>query len=310
MIVNNRLVLCAAAALCMVATAGVVWAAYALWRAKRTMRRLEAMLELAAEGGFEQQEFSERQLSRLEARMTRFLRAGALSNQRLENERVRLKELIGDISHQTKTPLANVLLYTQLLQEQPLPSAALPLAAQVGAQAEKLQFLIEALVKMSRLETGVVQIKPGCHQVEALLERTMAAYRQAASEKGIDLTVHCAPQAAWFDLKWTAEALGNLVDNAVKYTPPGGKVSVACTASPMFCRITVQDNGPGIPEAEQAAVFTRFYRSAAVHTQPGVGVGLYLARQIAGLQGGYIKLESKSGRGCAFSLYLPLESQM
>ena len=115
---------------------------------------------------------------------------------------------------------------------------------------------------------------------------------------------------AYFDCKWTQEAVGNLVDNAIKYTPAGGHVSVACEQYAMFCRITVQDDGPGIPEAEQAAVFRRFYRGSAAAKSPGVGVGLALARQIAALQGGYIKLVSEPGKGSEFSLYLPLETQM
>ena len=86
---------------------------------------------------------------------------------------------------------------------------------------------------------------------------------------------------ARFDPKWTAEALYNLVDNAVKYTPAGGRVTLRAVGYELFCRIDVTDTGPGIPEDEQARIFRRFYRSPAASGQEGVGIGLYLARQIA-----------------------------
>lgn len=286
------------------------WAAVYGMHARRTMRRLEKMLEECMNGSFSERSYNESRFSRLEAKLARFLQAGALSQKRLESDRARLKELIGDISHQTKTPLATILLYTQLLREQELPAAAQPMLQQLSAQGQRLEFLIDALVKMSRLETGAVQVLPGAHGVGELMEQAAAPCRAAAAEKQLSFAVEPAAVTAWFDPKWTAEALGNLIDNAIKYTPAGGSVAVRCTATPMFCRISVQDSGPGIPEAEQGAVFGRFWRGEAVQGQPGVGVGLYLAREIAALQNGYIKLESKPGRGSTFSLYLPLERQV
>ena len=113
--------------------------------------------------------------------------------------------------------------------------------------------------------------------------------------------------AARFDSKWTAEALYNVLDNALKYTPPGGTVTLSVTAYHMFCCIQVSDTGPGIPEEEQAQIFSRFYRGAAVREQEGLGLGLYLTRRILTSEGGYIRVSSQPGKGSTFSLYLPLE---
>lgn len=137
----------------IVVAAGICVAVYG-WYTRRTMRRLEQMLEQAIAGNFEQGNYSEARLSRLEEKLSRFLRSSQLSRKSIEEDRGRIKSLIGDISHQTKTPLANILLYGQLLDEQPLPAAARPMLAQINAEAEKLRFLIEALVKLSRLESG------------------------------------------------------------------------------------------------------------------------------------------------------------
>ena len=108
-----------------------------------------------------------------------------------------------------------------------------------------------------------------------------------------------------FDRKWTAEALGNLVDNAVKYTPPGGRIRVSAKAYEMFVCIEVADDGMGIKEEETAKIFQRFYRSRQAAEEKGVGIGLYLTREIIREQGGYVKVASSPGAGSVFSVFLP-----
>ena len=110
---------------------------------------------------------------------------------------------------------------------------------------------------------------------------------------------------ACFDVKWTTEAIENIVDNAIKYTPEGGDITLAVTSYELFLRIDIADTGIGIAESEYADIFKRFYRSQAVNTIEGVGIGLYLARQIITGQGGYIKVTSTLGQGTTFSVFLP-----
>lgn len=169
----------AAGAIVLLALAAAVWAAVYGLHARRTMKKLERMLEECMSGGFSEHSYSEQQLSRLEARLARFLQAGVLSQKHLESDRARLKELIGDISHQTKTPLAGILLYTQLLQEQELPQAARAMTRQIDAQGQRLQFLIDALVKMSRLETGGCAgraLRGGCGGTDGAGRRPVSRY--------------------------------------------------------------------------------------------------------------------------------------
>ena len=99
--------------------------------------------------------------------------------------------------------------------------------------------------------------------------------------------------------------MGNIIHNAIKYTSSGGSVTVSCQSYELFCRINVTDTGIGIPEEEQARIFQRFYRGSQVRQEDGVGVGLYLSRQIITAQGGYIKVQSTSGKGSIFSVFLP-----
>ena len=283
-------------------------AAFGVWQwaaRRRTLRRLNAMLDRAIAGGFSEERFDETELSALEGRLARFLRGSAAARRTVETEQAAVKTLIADISHQTRTPIANLLLYASLLSESELDPRQREQVNALSAQAEKLSFLIKALVKASRLEAGIVAPAPAVNPVGPLLENAMEQEGPAALAKQITLTAEPFDGSAAFDPRWTGEALGNVVNNAVKYTPPGGRVSVSAQLLDSFCRIDVADTGPGVPEGEQAAVFNRFYRGGATRAAEGLGLGLYLAREILAKQGGYIRLSSRPGEGCVFSLYLP-----
>lgn len=267
---------------------------------------LGKMLDDAIRGEFRESLYDESRLSALETRMAHYLSASAVSAKNLAEEKDAIKTLIGDISHQTKTPIANLLLYAQLLEEQDLPPESREYASALEHQAEKLRFLIDALVKTSRLESGVLAMTPkrSWHPTAVgMPPRPRPA--PGAEAKAITLTVEPTDLTARFDPKWTAEALYNLVDNAVKYTPAGGAVTLRAVGYELFCRVDVTDTGPGIPESEQARIFQRFYRSPSASEAEGVGIGLYLARQIAAGQGGYLKVSSRPGEGSTFSLFLP-----
>ena len=283
-------------------------AAFGVWQwaaRRRTLRRLNAMLDRAIAGGFSEERFDETELSALEGRLARFLRGSAAARRTVETEQAAVKTLIADISHQTRTPIANLLLYASLLSESELDPRQREQVNALSAQAEKLSFLIKALVKASRLEAGIVAPAPAVNPVGPLLENAVKQEGPAALAKQITLTAEPFDGSAAFDPRWTGEALGNVVNNAVKYTPPGGRVSVSAQLLDSFCRIDVADTGPGVPESEQAAVFNRFYRGGATRAAEGLGLGLYLAREILARQGGYIRLSSRPGEGCVFSLYLP-----
>lgn len=278
------------------------------WRTRRTIKRLDDMLTAAINGTFSEETFDESRLSSLESRLGRYLAASALSERNVREQKDQISALISDISHQTKTPVANLKLYAQLLSEQPLTPQGKDCAAAISAQAEKLQTLIEALVKTSRLETGILVLHPQPGEISPVVERAAAQYAPKAAEKGVALTLDQTEGAAVFDPKWTEEAVCNLLDNALKYTPSGGSVTVEVKNYELFSAIRVCDTGPGIAEAEQAKIFGRFYRASGAWQTEGVGIGLYLTRQIAEKQGGYVKVDSMPGMGSTFSLYIPRES--
>ncbi len=292
----------------LLAAAAIAAILAALWnvlRARRNMDRLESMLDEAIQGRFSERHFDESRLSRAESRLAHYLSASAISAGNVAEEKAKIQSLIADISHQTKTPLSNILLYVQLLEEQNLSKEGRDCAAALEKQAKKLQSLMEALVKTSRLETGILTLHPVKGTLFPMLEGAVEQFAPRAAERNLTLTLSPTDATAVFDPKWTAEAVCNLLDNAVKYTPEGGDISVQATLYELFCRVNVTNTGPGIPEAEQPKIFQRFYRSPAAREAEGVGVGLYLARQIAEGQGGYIRVSSRPGQETVFSLYLP-----
>ena len=165
--------------------------------------------------------------------------------------------------------------------------------------------LLEQVRQTSNLPVILLTANDMEMDVVAGLESAVSQLAPRAAEKSIRITLKPTDTGAVFDPKWTEEAIYNLLDNAVKYTPAGGAVRVTATAYPMFSAVHVRDTGAGIPEEEQPKVFQRFYRSPEHAEEEGVGIGLYLVRQIAEGQGGYVKVSSRPGAGSTFSLYLP-----
>ena len=185
----------------------------------------------------------------LETKFAHYLSASALSAQNVEAEKDKIKALIADISHQTKTPIANLLLYSELLLEEELPQQIEGNVSAIHEQTQKLKFLIESLVKLSRLENGILQLVPRMEKLQPMLERAVWELKQKAEEKGLQISLHNTDVEAYFDLKWTGEAIGNVIDNAIKYTEHG-EISVSAISYEMFVRIDIADTGCGIREEE------------------------------------------------------------
>ncbi|WKY45384.1 HAMP domain-containing sensor histidine kinase [Eubacteriaceae bacterium ES2] len=292
--------------LCLfVSISAILYAFFCRHREKNTLQKLDMMIEAVVRGNFSADKFDESLLSSIESKFSHYLRSSIISSKNLESEKEKIKALISDVSHQTKTPLSNILIYTQLLSEHNLPPESRLCLSELENQTEKLQSLISALVKTSRLETGVLTFHPDNKPLFPLLQKAVSTFYLNASSKQIDLRLETTEETAVFDSKWTEEAICNLLDNAIKYSPIGKTVTVSVIPYDLFCRIDIIDNGIGIAEAEQAQIFQRFYRSEKAKDTEGVGIGLYLVREIANRQGGYVKVSSLPDLGSTFSLFLP-----
>lgn len=229
------------------------------------------------------------------------------NRRRITKERMDLQELISDISHQVKTPIANLKMVNTTLLEQSIPEEKQrEFLTACSGQLDKLDFLIQAMIKTSRLETGIISLEMKTQPIYDTLAAALGGILLNAEHKQIDVHVDCKEHfTVSHDRKWTSEALFNILDNAVKYTSEGGNVRVSVRDWEMYLKIDISDTGKGISENHQGAIFKRFYREEEVHDTPGIGIGLYLARKIITMQGGYIKVISEVGQGATFSVFLP-----
>lgn len=275
-----------------------------LWSADRVMERLNLMLEHAISGEPIETSFDETKMSALETKLAQYLKMNQLGKQQLNDEKERIDALISDISHQTKTPIANMLLYSELLAEEIQDEKSKEMLEAIHFQAEKLSFLTQSLVKISRLESGVIQTVPEKNSVSELIEKVVTQVEPKASMKDIYIDVSSVDGEALFDMKWTSEAIGNIVDNAVKYTNIGGNIQITVNEYSLFTRIDIRDNGIGIAENDLPKIFGRFYKCSTTQQEEGVGLGLYLAREIISGQGGCIKVSSQIEKGTMFSVFL------
>lgn len=292
--------------LCVVCVGIVV---YFKMREKRMLARLQDMIDRAVSGTFESQHFDESGASLLENSMRRYICDNQQGYRELLEQKENLQRLVSDISHQAAAPASGIILYAQLLVEELALSAGSgsgEAAEEIHAileQAFQLDFFIRLLVELSRMEKDLITVLPVRQCIESVLQALREQYGPRAAEKHIELTIENSQESAVFDRKWTIEAAGNIIDNAIKYTPEGGRVSVKARPYTIFLRLDVTDSGLGIKEEEHGKIFTRFYRSEAVHGEKGTGIGLYLAREIMEAQHGYIKVNSEAGKGSTFSLF-------
>ncbi len=286
---------------------------YFMKREKGFYRKIQGMLDDAISGRFQEKHLDESRISVIENNFWRYLCDHEVAVRALAKEQGQMQTQISDISHQAVIPISNIVLYSQLLEEwtegkdldakQEISDAI----AAIREQAETLDFLIEALVKLSRLESGMINVNVKRQPLQSVLDAVKNQFQAIAAKKEIQFEVPDTDETAVFDMKWTIEAVANIVDNAMKYTPYGGVVTIRVLPYSSLARMDVADTGIGIPEAEQANVFLRFYRSKTLSDRPGVGIGLYLAREVMKAQNGYIKLSSRVGEGSTFSVFFMKE---
>lgn len=249
----------------------------------------------------------ETEFSSLKNRLIKYTKIEELKRVENEQSKKQIEKLISDISHQTKTPIANIILYSELLLEKELKEKKY--VQTITNQAEKLQWLIQNLLHLSRLENGIIQCRKEVYMINDIIVPCLEQYRAASDNKNLDLIydqLKNTSTSIFADLKWTQEALSTIIENSVKYTVEGS-VLVEVDVQDLFVCIIVSDTGIGIDEIDMAHIFQRFYRSQKVKHIQGVGIGLSLAREIIEKQEGYMIIESKIDNGTKVKLFLPKE---
>jgi signal transduction histidine kinase len=227
-----------------------------------------------------------------------------ISQARKEKETI--QGLISDMSHQMKTPLSNISMYSDLLIEGSLSSEEQQeFLTRVKSETEKLQWMTDGLIKMSRLEIGAIQLAPVKTGIRQTIYESISSVVAIAAKKNIDIVVSPFDDIELYhDRKWTREALNNILENAIKYSPVNGSIEISVEPLSLYTKITITDHGIGIDKSEFNLIFKRFYRGQNTKNYEGTGLGLYLAAIIMEKQGGYILVDSKPFEYTSFSLFL------
>ena len=252
------------------------------------------------------QEYYETRESKIASQLRRILNNAYFKEKQAVKEKNQVTELISDLSHQLKTPLANIILNMELLQNDTLSrEKQKEFLEHTKAQADKMSWLMKDLLKASRLENGIIQFHAENTGIKETIARSLDAVYAQAAAKRIRLSADDFQDfPLYHNPKWTAEAMSNLLENAIKYSPENSHIRIAITRLDIYTRITISDEGIGIPESEYNNIYKRFYRGKSVEQQEGNGLGLYLAQLILLCEKGYITVASKIGQGSSFSLFL------
>ncbi|MCM1083867.1 MAG: HAMP domain-containing histidine kinase [Clostridium sp.] len=244
-------------------------------------------------------------LSKLQTKVIKLVRILKRQNERSIWEKENIKSLVSDISHQLKTPLANLKIYTGLLEEGALDDAGRKACMDtLNKTVDKLVFLSESIIKISRLEGGIINLNLSYASLNETVLMAVKDIYEKAARKNVELIYKDeAKISILHDRNWTREVVFNLLDNGVKYAKKGGCIKLTVREYGMFAAVLVEDENGAISEEEQAKIFTRFYRGKNGINEEGLGLGLYLAREITIKQGGYMNLKT-TDRGNIFQLYI------
>jgi len=216
------------------------------------------------------------------------------------------------VTHELRTPLTNIQAYAETLTGPGFDDEQTRRECYnvIISETRRLSRLVEDILNVSQLEVGTARIEVGEVDLVRLLRQIVQDHLGAADEKQIDLTLKLAPKVPKIqgDKQRLSVLITNLVGNALKYTPNGGRVAVTLEVHERSLEIAVADNGIGIAPEDQPHVFEKFYRAASPEVQAikGTGLGLAIAREVARLHGGDIRLESTPGQGSKFTVELPL----
>ncbi|MFV8758457.1 two-component system sensor histidine kinase CreC [Yersinia enterocolitica] len=233
--------------------------------------------------------------------------ARALESMRLKLDgKAYIEQYVHTLTHELKSPLAAITGAAELLRESPPPATAQRFLMNIEQQSARIQQLVDKMLIQARLESRVdVQLSP--IEISSIIKQAMGAKEAQAVSRGINLRLICADSATLTgDGLLLSQALTNLIDNALDFTPSGGEVTVRGTRQTDEYLITVEDTGSGIPDYAKEKIFDRFYSLARVNSPKSTGLGLNFVREVAAIHQGNVSLENRQPHGVCAHLTLPL----
>lgn len=268
---------------------------------RNEMRELSAYIDNALDGNLEITEFDEKELSKIKSKLIKFLYASQVKEAKINSEKSKTKDLIADISHQTKTPITNLSLYISLLEDDPKDEYL----EIIKYELNKLEFLIQNLVKSSRLESDIIGLQKNQTNLKDLVKDVLKEFKVTLDEKEIRIDLKDEDLLFDLDERWLKEAIHNLVDNAIKYSPNGSTINISVYKSYLNYNLDIENECKDIAEETLPKIFERFYRGKNSVSKDGLGLGLFIAREIIEKHGGNIRASLDNNR-IKFSVDFPL----
>lgn len=268
---------------------------------RNEMLELSNYIDKALDGNLEITEFDEKELSKIKSKLIKFLYANQVKEKKINTEKNKTKDLIADISHQTKTPISNLSLYISLLEDDPKDEYI----AIIKYELNKLNFLIQNLVKSSRLESDIIGLQKHQVNLKDLVEDVLREFKVILDEKCIIIDLKAEDLFFALDERWLKEAIHNLVDNAIKYSPKGSTINISVYKSYLNYNLDIENECKDISEETLPKIFERFYRGKNSVSKDGLGLGLFIAREIIEKHGGNIRASLDENR-IKFSVDFPL----
>lgn len=285
-----------------------IFAVLFVWKRNRKMYRvIDQMLDEILDGEkISQSDIKEGEISALASKAKRIQEKMDSEIRKAEGEKEQVKSLISNMSHQLKTPLAGLIMYREMLENDNLDQESRKkFLKKMKRQSEKLDWILQSLFKMVNLEQGAVIFEAEALPVKETIIDAVSAVLDKADKKEICIVSEpFSDRILWHNKKWTTEVLVNLLENAVKYTNVGGMITIFVRPMELYCEIGIRDTGIGIQKEELTEIFKRFYRSKQVENVEGSGIGLYLSRLILEQEKGYLTVTSEPGKGSTFSVFL------
>ncbi|MDU1023713.1 MAG: ATP-binding protein [Peptoniphilus harei] len=278
---------------------GIILYKYIVLRGE--MRELSDYIDKALDGNLEITEFDEKELSKIKSKLIKFLYASQVKEAKINSEKSKTKDLIADISHQTKTPITNLSLYISLLEDDPKDEYL----EIIKYELNKLEFLIQNLVKSSRLESDIIGLQKHQANLKDLVEDVLREFKVILDEKCIIIDLKAEDLFFALDERWLKEAIHNLVDNAIKYSTNGSTINISVYKSYLNYNLDIENECKDLSEETLPKIFERFYRGKNSVSKDGLGLGLFIAREIIEKHGGNIRASLDENR-IKFSVDFPL----
>lgn len=278
---------------------GIILYKYIVLRSE--MSELSDYIDKAFDGNLEITEFDEKELSKIKSKLIKFLYASQVKEAKINTEKSKTKDLIADISHQTKTPITNLSLYISLLEDDPKDEYI----EIIKYELNKLEFLIQNLVKSSRLESDIISLQRHQANLKDIVEDVLREFKVILDEKCISINLKDEDLIFNLDERWLKEAIHNLVDNAIKYSPNGSTINISIYKSYLNYNLDIENECKDLSEETLPKIFERFYRGKNSVSKDGLGLGLFIAREIIEKHGGNIRASLDENR-IKFSVDFPL----